>query len=140
MLKDGKLIDVNAAENLQALCFECNRSKRDADQTDFRRRHKLVRDRIPALIECEGRRPRVRTVSGERLKQALADKLVEEHAEFIAAASTGERTAELADLIDVALAIAQLDGISEAQLMALIKQKRKTHGGFDQGFFYEGDA
>lgn len=29
--KDGKLIDVNAPENLQALCFECNRSKRDTD-------------------------------------------------------------------------------------------------------------
>lgn len=33
--KDGRWIDVNAIENLQALCFACNRGKRDTDTTDF---------------------------------------------------------------------------------------------------------
>src|SRR5690606_29934398 len=55
--KDGRLIDVNSRENLQALCFSCNRAKRDTDQTDFRRTAKLVRDRIPELIRADGRSP-----------------------------------------------------------------------------------
>ncbi len=139
VIKDGKLIDVNAPDNLQALCFVCNRSKRNADQTDFRRKRKLVRDLVPEMIEKEGRRPRIRNLMGQHLKQALAEKLIEEHSEFIAASTKHERASELADLIEVALAIAKEYGYSKGQILALMEKKRATHGAFERGYFYEDD-
>ncbi len=68
---DGRWIDVNDRENLQALCTSCNRAKRAADQTDFRPRAKLVRDRIPEIIRSEGREPSVRQVTGTQMTHAL---------------------------------------------------------------------
>ena len=81
--KDGKLILLNSEENLQALCFRCNRAKRDSDDTDFRRTKKLVRDNIPDIIRKSGREPIVKKLSGQTLMSALYEKLVEEHAEFL---------------------------------------------------------
>ena len=59
VVRDGKHINVNAEENLQALCYKCNRAKRNADDTDFRRLKTLVRDKEPQLFRDDGRKPRV---------------------------------------------------------------------------------
>jgi predicted house-cleaning noncanonical NTP pyrophosphatase (MazG superfamily) len=126
-------------ENLQALCFACNRAKRDADESDFRRTRKLVRDLIPEIIRKEGRKPIVRRLSGARLLAALHDKLVEEHEEFIAARDADNKVEELADMIEVALAIAHEHGIGQAELMDIAQRKRERSGGFTEGWFYEGD-
>jgi|TARA_R110002012_G_scaffold315231_2_gene528757 hypothetical protein len=81
--KDGKLIDVHSEENLQALCYKCNRAKRNTDNTDFRRTKKLVRDKIPSIIVSDGRKPKIKALSGHKLIEALNDKLIEEHEEYI---------------------------------------------------------
>ncbi len=136
----GKLIDVNDPENLQALCFSCNRAKRDADETDFRRRDKLVRDRIPDLIRAEGREPIVKELTGNALTNALYDKLIEEHAELISAKDAGQKREELADLIEVILALGDQYGLSNGELMRLVQDKRKERGAFSKGYFYQRDT
>jgi predicted house-cleaning noncanonical NTP pyrophosphatase (MazG superfamily) len=140
VLKDGRWIDLHSIENLQALCFECNRSKRDTDDTDFRPQKKLVRDKIPAIIAAEGRSPVIESVNGRKLAQALADKLIEEHAEFIAADVVENKIEELTDIVEVAIALGRSYGLTEAQFMRQLDAKRTSKGGFEKGYLYSGDA
>jgi predicted house-cleaning noncanonical NTP pyrophosphatase (MazG superfamily) len=136
---NGQLIDIDDRENLQALCFTCNRAKRASDKTDFRRKNKLVRDRIPEIIEASGRKPEIKVLHDQALRTALYDKLVEEHAEVLHAPDAGSKCEELADLIEVALALAGQYGATEEELMALVRKKRSERGGFTKGFYYLGE-
>lgn len=136
---NGQLIALDAPQNLQALCFTCNRAKRASDETDFRRRNKLVRDRIPEIIEASGRKPAIKVLHDQALRRALYDKLSEEHAEVLNATDASAKCEELADLVEVALALARQYGANEDDLMALVRKKRSERGGFTKGFFYFGD-
>lgn len=136
---NGKLIDVNDPENLQALCFSCNRAKRDKDEKDFRRREKLVRDHIPDLIRAEGRSPVIKTLEGKALTSALYDKLTEEHAELLAAKDPKHKHEELADLLEVIFALGQQYGVSNEELLLFAEKKRNARGAFNKGCFYQGD-
>ncbi|MGD9537107.1 MAG: HNH endonuclease [Alphaproteobacteria bacterium] len=137
--KDGVWIDADSLENLQALCMSCNRAKRATDQTDFRPGAKLVRDLIPDIIRAEGRDPSLRRVSGAQLTHALFEKLVEEHAELIADRDDpARRLGELVDMVEVIIALASQQGVSEEQLLTLVHQKRRESGAFQEGFVLEG--
>lgn len=137
--KDGRWIDVHDPENLQALCFSCNRAKRATDETDFRRKNKLVRDGIPAMIQAEGRTPAIRQLTGQPLRAALYDKLVEEHAELLAESEPAQKLEELADMVEVIFALASHLGADERKLMQIRQGKRDKRGGFAAGYFYSGD-
>ncbi|OPY29909.1 MAG: hypothetical protein A4E28_00629 [Methanocella sp. PtaU1.Bin125] len=93
---------------------------------------KLVRDRIPAIMRAEGKSPEVERISGERLRQALKDKLVEEAAELRAAADIRE---ELADVLEVADALADAYGLDREEVAAIRRKKHADRGGFREGFF-----
>jgi predicted house-cleaning noncanonical NTP pyrophosphatase (MazG superfamily) len=131
----GKRVNVNAEENLQALCSKCNRAKRDADDTDFRRQRKLVRDGVPDLIRHSGRTPRVNQLSGSHLTEALYEKLVEEHEEYIQTRSIEE----LADMAEVILTLARRRGTSQEEFIEIVTKQRIVRGGFTQGYIYAGD-
>jgi predicted house-cleaning noncanonical NTP pyrophosphatase (MazG superfamily) len=132
--KDDIRLHVDDERNLQALCFRCNRAKRDQDSTDFRSpAAKLVRDRIPELISESGSTPRIRKLQGERLKDALLDKLVEEHAELLAEANLEE----IVDMIEVLLALGNTLESSEEETIQLLREKRNERGGFDKGLFLD---
>ena len=131
---NGKTIAVHSDENLQALCFKCNRAKGNKDDTDFRRTYKLVRDRIPEIIKIDGREPIVENLSGKKLLNALCEKLDEEHEEFI----EDHSVEELADMMEVIFAIAKQKGTSPEELLKIMDQKRQKNGGFDKGYFYKG--
>ena len=50
---DGRPVDKDSIENLQALCFKCNRAKRNGDDTDWRRRNeKALSRQIPEEDFC----------------------------------------------------------------------------------------
>ena len=95
---------------------------------------KLVRDRIPALIAAEGRRPVVERLSTSRRRPALLEKLAEECSEA-AAASEHELPEELADVVEVVRALCEDLGISLAEVVALADEKRARRGGYDEGLF-----
>lgn len=118
--------------NLQALCFRCNRAKRDNDNTDFRLPfRKLVRDKIPEIIEASGRTPVTRVLKGRELIDELLEKLIEEHIEFLSAESLDE----VADMVEVLFALAKQLGHSEEAVLDRRNSKRKERGGFDQGLY-----
>lgn len=71
--------------------------------------HKLVRDRIPALIAASGRQYAVATLDEVAYAAALQATLVEEAAE--AAAPDADLATELADVLEVVAALAATAGL-----------------------------
>ncbi len=92
---------------------------------------KLVRDKIPEIITRSGREPDVRRVSGEELKEALKEKLVEEARELKEAGDVYE---ELADVIEVTDAIIERYNVDRRKLEDVKKRKLERAGGFSEGF------
>jgi len=131
VIKDGITMHLDDERNLQALCYKCNRAKRDQDTTDFRITSKLVRDKIPEIITNSGRIPIVQQITGEKLLDQLYEKLVEEHAELL----ESKKTEEIADMIEVLLSIAKVQGYSEESILKQVYEKRIEKGSFDRGYF-----
>ena len=91
--------------------------------------NKLVRDRIPTLIQESGCQCDTVQLSEAEYHQALRDKLVEE-AQEAATASPETLASELADLLDVIDALMVNCGISQESILLERDHKRATKGGF----------
>lgn len=91
---------------------------------------KLVRDRIPEIIESNGDFPVSRQLTDEEYVPALLSKLLKEGQELALAGSRQERLEEAADVYEVLAAIAGVDGFSLAEVEAAAVQKRTDRGGF----------
>lgn len=97
---------------------------------------KLVRDRIPGIIQSEGRRPVTRVLDEASYRQALLAKLVEE-AQEASHATAADLPGELADVLEVLRALTVAAGMPWPQLLALAEQKRSQRGGFTRRIFLE---
>ena len=93
--------------------------------------NKLVRDRIPEIIEVHGETPIVRVLEQDEYTRALRQKLGEEVAEFL---ESGDAE-ELADIMEVVLALASAGGTSHEQLESIRLAKREARGGFEKRLF-----
>ncbi len=100
-----------------------------------KRNGKLVRDRIPAIIEAEGKRPRTRTLGLKGYQRALRTKLIEEAGECAQARGVAELTEELADLYEVAAALTRAYSITPQAIRAAMRYKRTNRGGFENRTF-----
>lgn len=97
--------------------------------------HKLVRDRIPDIIEHAGKTCRVEQLTAERFRQALADKLTEEISEYQAATTDAEAMEELADILEIMHALTRVYRSSPEQLEIIRQKKADERGGFEKGLF-----
>ena len=95
--------------------------------------NKLVRDRIPQIIEAAGKTCVTRVLSDVEYIAALDLKLQEELNEYLADGDLEE----LADLLEVLMAAAQARGHSFAEVEAIRREKTAKRGGFDQRLFLE---
>lgn len=93
--------------------------------------NKLVRDRIPEIIQDEGRICGTDTMLDQAFAQALRDKLVEEAQEVRAAAPDNLLT-EIADLYEVIDTLLNLHQIDADSVIAEQKQRRIERGGFER--------
>jgi len=109
----------------------------DEDKTEF---NKVVRDRIPEIIEAKGEAAEVVTLKGEALVEALRRKLVEESFEALDAKTGDDLIAELADALDVIEAIAHHLDVPFAQVQAEQVEKRTRRGGFNRGIMLRGTS
>ncbi len=98
--------------------------------------HKLVRDRIPRIIEAGGGQPVTRMLDQAGYLATLRVKLMEE-AEEAQAASGRQLRSELADVLEVLRALAASYGMSWEDVVAEAARKRDERGGFDQRIFLE---
>ena len=97
---------------------------------------KLVRDRIPEIMEADGRVPLCRTLSEEQYGDALLAKLQEEATE-LANAAPADRLEEAADVYEVLLALVAHAGHSLDDLTRVADRKRDERGGFSGRVFLE---
>jgi predicted house-cleaning noncanonical NTP pyrophosphatase (MazG superfamily) len=97
---------------------------------------KLVRDRIPEIIQSEGRHPVTRVLDDTDYRAALMSKLLEEAREASHAAAA-DLPGELADVLEVLRALTATADMSWAQLLALADDKRDRRGGFAERIFLE---
>ena len=96
---------------------------------------KLVRDKIPQIIIADGRTPIVRTLSDEEYLSELDRKLNEEVAEYQADKSLEE----MADVLEVLLAICEARGHSVDELIEVRDKKREKRGRFRDKVYWEGN-
>ena len=95
--------------------------------------NKLVRDKIPKIIEDSGNTCTTRILSDEEYIEMLDKKLNEECAEYQADKSLEE----LADMLEVMYAIAEARGYSVAELERVRAEKAEKRGGFKDRIFLE---
>jgi predicted house-cleaning noncanonical NTP pyrophosphatase (MazG superfamily) len=98
--------------------------------------NKLVRDRIPEIIEAGGHHAVTRFVEGQEYRQALLSKLVEEAREA-ENSPAGELSGELADVWEVLQALLQSLPLTASELEELAAVKRGKVGGFGARVFLE---
>lgn len=92
---------------------------------------KLVRDKIPEIIEGSGREARVRILSDEEYKNQLEKKLSEEVAEY----QKDKTPEELCDILEVVFALARTHGINRETLENMRLEKALERGGFDKRIY-----
>ena len=90
--------------------------------------NKLVRDRIPEIIEASGKKCVCSTLSDEEYLAMLDAKLNEELAEY----QESKSMEELADLLEVIRAVAVARGSSVEEVEAIRRDKAKKRGGFEK--------
>ncbi len=87
---------------------------------------KLVRDRIPEIIEASGNKCEIEVVSDEVALEYLYKKLNEEVGELL----EDKNLDEIADVMEVLFAIGSKYGYSEDEVLGRRNEKKDTRGGF----------
>lgn len=93
--------------------------------------NKLVRDRIPAIIEARGKRAVFRVLENGEYTAALERKLDEEVREF----HSDKNLEELADILEVVYALTENIGATKEQLLEAYEKKHAERGGFRERIF-----
>lgn len=91
--------------------------------------NKLVRDRIPEILNAQKIQFSVETMPKDEYRQALRQKLIEE-AQEVAEADDANIAAELADLWEVIDATLVAYGIQRAHVLSCQMQRRSDRGSF----------
>lgn len=91
--------------------------------------NKLVRDKIPEIIEADGKKCDVEIASKKEHYELLKDKLIEETGEFM----EDENLEELADIMEVIFSLAESLGYEEKDLLSKREEKKHERGGFKEG-------
>ena len=93
--------------------------------------NKLVRDRIPQIIRETGEEPVIRILSKAEYIIHLEQKLDEEVSEY----HHDHNAEELADILEVVIALTESVGASTEELMEVYHRKHQERGGFaDRAF------
>ena len=90
--------------------------------------HKLVRDRIPEIIEASGKTCTIEVLSDDNYLKMVDAKLDEELAEY----HKDQNIEELADLLEVIYAAAIARGYTIEELEQVRAEKALKRGGFEK--------
>lgn len=93
--------------------------------------NKLIRDRIPEIIEQDGKNYAVESMALVEYEQALLEKLVEE-AKEAQRADDAHIKGELADILEVIDALLALKGLSRQTIRTEQRRRRNERGGFEK--------
>lgn len=93
--------------------------------------NKLVRDKIPEIIENNNEVAEVRILSDEEYLNHLKLKLLEEYNEVINA-SGKDFLEELADMLEVIDALSKIENKTLEDIIKIKEEKKNKRGGFDK--------
>jgi predicted house-cleaning noncanonical NTP pyrophosphatase (MazG superfamily) len=99
------------------------------------RYNKLVRDRIPEIIESNGIKASVRELDSSTYVRELKAKLEEEWKEYLGSTSDDEAMEELCDILEILHAFAHVHGSDFEELEAIRKKKFHERGGFKKRLY-----
>ncbi|MBW8347900.1 nucleoside triphosphate pyrophosphohydrolase [Bacillus sp. IITD106] len=97
--------------------------------------NKLVRDRIPEIIEATGKSLMTRILDESEYHSELRKKMNEELKEYEATDNNEDALEELADLLELIHAATAIHGSNFNQLEAIRQKKAEKRGGFDERIF-----
>jgi predicted house-cleaning noncanonical NTP pyrophosphatase (MazG superfamily) len=97
--------------------------------------NKLVRDRIPEIIEANGKKFSTRVLSDEEYITELKNKSFEELEEYRDAETREEALEELADLMEIVHAFARSHGTTLEEVEEIRRKKAEKRGAFDEKIF-----
>ncbi len=93
--------------------------------------NKLVRDRIPEIIESSGKYCEIEILNDDEYLKEIDKKLDEELAEY----HKDQNLEELADLLELIYTAARARGYSVEQLESVRAKKAKERGAFNSRIF-----
>ncbi|MFX3625138.1 MAG: phosphoribosyl-ATP pyrophosphohydrolase [Ectobacillus sp.] len=97
--------------------------------------NKLVRDKIPAIIEQAGKTCTTKTLTDEEYIQALQTKSQEELNEYLKTTDNESALEELADLLEIIHALARYHGAGIEEVERIRQKKAAERGGFMEKVF-----
>lgn len=97
--------------------------------------NKLVRDRIPEVIEKTGKQFTTRILDNEEYIKELKTKSFEELNEYLHTENDKDAVEELADLLEIIHALADCHGANFEQVEQVRKEKEEKRGGFKDKIF-----
>ena len=95
---------------------------------------KLIRDKIPEIIEASGNKLETKVLNDSEFKKELKKKLLEEAREVIRA-TKDEIPNELADVLEIVKSISSHYKINFKDIEKQQINKRRKRGGFKRNFF-----
>ncbi len=97
--------------------------------------NKLVRDRIPEVIEKTGKKFTTRILDNKEYIKELKTKSFEELNEYINAENDKDAIEELADLLEIIHALAECHGVNIEKVEQVRQEKAEKRGGFKDKIF-----
>lgn len=96
---------------------------------------KLVRDKIPQIIELSGKKADIIKLSLDEYREALKDKLIEEAQELLEAETEDQLIDELVDIAEVWRSIIDAFCIDIDDVAQKYIDKKTQKGGFKKKYF-----
>ena len=97
--------------------------------------NKLVRDKVPQIIQNKGKVVYYSMLDGDNLRKMLKIKLIEESRDVSKAMTKGEMINELADISEVIETIYEIFDIEEIDVDLAKNKKMKEKGTFKSGTY-----
>ncbi|MCM3122883.1 MULTISPECIES: nucleoside triphosphate pyrophosphohydrolase [unclassified Mesobacillus] len=97
--------------------------------------NKLVRDRIPQIINQSGKSFNTIKLENEEYIKELKNKAFEELNEYTNSANNQEAAEELADLLEVMHSLAEVHGYKFDQIEEIRQRKAEVRGGFKERIY-----
>ena len=92
--------------------------------------NKMIRDRVPQMMEKAGIQVVGHTMNQDEYEQRLKAKLVEEIEEVCVATTQKDVSEEIGDVLEVLKALAQYHHLDFSKVVASAEQKTAEKGGF----------
>ncbi|MFJ7678638.1 phosphoribosyl-ATP pyrophosphohydrolase [Peribacillus sp. NPDC097198] len=97
--------------------------------------NKLVRDRIPEIIEGTGKKYITRVLNDKEFIEELKNKSFEELQEYVETDNKEDAIEELADILEIIHALAKTQGASIEDVEELRKSKLIKRGAFKEKIY-----